>query len=838
VIQTKVQRIHTAIGAYDTVARLLSMGGIPLPSIGGYAQMATIRKNEETRGYTMIANTLNHRRPMFSRRHCLWIVTAVLLVPAVASSRDSARAVEEDAKEKPRYRKPCQAFLVGQTEFRCAGLDNLPGVANDVVRLAATIHRDEDYDVTVYDPELGLKRFCADGGFEAGDDSPPPTKSFTDAAEKFKGHVERWLDAIPDDCEMVLFYLSSHGVVDKDGRFFIAVEDSELEIGPKPHEINKMSGIPYTWLYRTLDQCKAKTVVLVIDTCYSGSGGMPDPRGDGSFVGQYKPSGKVLVMASSKRDQQSLMYPEVRQSLFSFWFDQALKGQADTRQPKGAVDFDEIYDYVKQKVELVAPTIHPHDPHQQNPVRQIPINVEGTPPLVHPPPLSLDELLENSAELIDKELQLRPDIERVCVFQFQSSDVAVGQGYDFPDLRKTIAGELTDLLCRRAARHGEYDVLNDEHVAKCFSDREGTRSGVLKGAVALRGGPVAIVTGEIEPCFGNRPETRRAAHDALGLASDQLLVSLSIKLSYKGVVAPFAQSGGVAKYGVLTPGQAYAAHPVDLPPAWKPPNQALNKPGGVTRLSPSATRDRLAEIRTNRNGAAPVPPVWEQPDCPFDAYVLVDGKRTRQPTKLKDGVCYVPLARGDKYTIGFTCKERKQEAKRPVPHARALPVQEEPMPFAFVRVLVDGRNVLPEPVDVRRNGIDTAWGQITCRMAKPVDLDHARPFVIPRPNTYAINGFVERIPTDGQSMATARRFTVSDAPPKDVRDEERIRDQTGIITVAFYQPVRRSVHRGNVTTAGDPARIVLRLLKTPYVPGDLHAIRTFRYVTPEEFAEL
>ncbi len=51
VIQTKVQRIHTAIGAYDTVARLLSMGGIPLPSIGGYAQMAeqAIRRTVHSR---------------------------------------------------------------------------------------------------------------------------------------------------------------------------------------------------------------------------------------------------------------------------------------------------------------------------------------------------------------------------------------------------------------------------------------------------------------------------------------------------------------------------------------------------------------------------------------------------------------------------------------------------------------------------------------------------------------------------------------------------------------------------------------------------------------------
>ncbi len=775
----------------------------------------------------MTASTSNRRRPISRRRHWPSLVTAVLLGSALASSLDSSRAAEQ----VPTYRKPCQAFLVGQTEFRCARLPSLPGVANDVTRLAATIHRDEDYDVTVYDPKLGLKRYRVEKGLETVDDSPP-TKSFTDAAEQFKGHVERWLDAIPDDCELVLFYLSSHGVVDEGGQFFIALEDSEVEIGAKPGVVAKASGIPYAWLHRTLDQCKAKTVVLVIDACYAGGGKATGPRDGGALAGQPKPSGKVLVMASSRGNQQSLMYPEVRQSLFSFWFDQAMKGQADTRHPKGAVDFNEVYDYVKEKVEFVAPTIHPNSPRRQTPVCQIPMDVDPRQVMVHPPPLSLDELLENSAELIDRELQLRPDIERVCVLQFRSSAMATGQGFHFPNLRNTIADELTTLLCRRAARHGAYEVLNNEHVHDDLSGRKKTREAVLKAVKPMQDCTAAVVTGEIEPCFGAGPNarettrgTRPTAHDALGLEDDQALVSLSIKLGYKGDVVPFAESGGVAQYGVLTPGQAYAAQPVDVPPVLIPPDPIMNKPGEIAGFSPSQMRDQLEEIRANQGAAVPEPSTWGHPECPFDAYVLVDGKTTRQPTKLKDGVCYVPLAKGDKYAIRFICRARDD-------HERG------PQPLAFVRVLVDGRNVLPEPVDVCRNGIHTVAGQAVCRMAKPVDLDHARPFLITKPGTYPVYGFVERLPDVGKSEATARRFTVADAPPKDIRDEDQIRDQTGIITVAFYQPVARTAHRGRVTIPGDPARITLRLVNTPYVPGEIHAIHTFRYVSWDEFSKL
>lgn len=74
--------------------------------------------------------------------------------------------------------------------------------------------------------------------------------------------IEAFADRKPDD--LLVLYLSCHGVKDQDGRLYIAVTDTKLQR-------LAASGISSTFVNEQMANSRCRRVVLLLDCCYSGA---------------------------------------------------------------------------------------------------------------------------------------------------------------------------------------------------------------------------------------------------------------------------------------------------------------------------------------------------------------------------------------------------------------------------------------------------------------------------------------------------------------------------------------------------------------------------------------
>ena len=161
------------------------------------------------------------------------------------------------------------------------------------------------------------------------------TKSEFDAVlgngRTHKGKLWRWIR--PNETDVVVFY-SGHGVPGQtDKRGYLLPVDAE----PDAPEIN---GYPLELLYANLAKLDARTVMLFLETCFSGnSGGGPLIRSSsGLRVSKRQITGPALTVISAARSDQVASWDETaRHGLFTLHLLKALEGPAD-RAPYGNND--------------------------------------------------------------------------------------------------------------------------------------------------------------------------------------------------------------------------------------------------------------------------------------------------------------------------------------------------------------------------------------------------------------------------------------------------------------------------------------------------------------------
>lgn len=149
------------------------------------------------------------------------------------------------------------------------------------------------------------------------------------------------------------------------------------------------------------------------------------------------------------------------------------------------------------------------------------------------------------------------------------------------------------------------------------------------------------------------------------------------------------------------------------------------------------------------------------PEFPIQVRLRVGG-HWRKPTFDENGRrMRVPLRAQEEYTIEVENKSDKQ---------------------LFLRLLVDGKNTLPEYIDDSMAPIP----------ARYVNLTNARVWHLDGPGTYHFSGFVNNIanPDRYEKNADLNSFRVVDAGDLNVPPERR--DQLGMITAAFYPAVPQS----------------------------------------------
>jgi Caspase domain len=145
--------------------------------------------------------------------------------------------------------------------------------------------------------------------------------------------------------DVVVVYLSCHGVLDRRNRLYFAATDTiKAQLSA--------TGIASEWLLDQLEECRARQQVLILDCCFSGafvhgSKGDVDLAVERRLVGQGR--GRAVLTASRASEYsfegQALPGTRVSGSVFTGGLVEGLRTGAADVGGDGYVSVDEAYDY-------------------------------------------------------------------------------------------------------------------------------------------------------------------------------------------------------------------------------------------------------------------------------------------------------------------------------------------------------------------------------------------------------------------------------------------------------------------------------------------------------------
>jgi hypothetical protein len=215
------------------------------------------------------------------------------------------------------------ALLVACSAYEDGDLRQLRAPAQDVERLATVLS----------DPAIGA--------FEVKTLLNQPTHVLNLAIEDF------FADRSPDD--LLLLYVSCHGVKDDDGRLYFAAGNTRLaRLGA--------TAVAAAFVNEQMTRSRSRRIVVLLDCCYSGA--FPKgflARGDKriDIKGPLDGRGRAILTASSAMEysfEGDRLHGEGMRSVFTGALVEGLEtGMADL-DLDGRVSVDELYDYVFDKV--------------------------------------------------------------------------------------------------------------------------------------------------------------------------------------------------------------------------------------------------------------------------------------------------------------------------------------------------------------------------------------------------------------------------------------------------------------------------------------------------------
>ncbi|MEQ8791509.1 MAG: caspase family protein [Pirellulaceae bacterium] len=643
------------------------------------------------------------------------------------------------------------ALLIGVQDYHQAS--RLRYTINDVREISHTLQ-----DRGGYEPENVL---------EIIDNAQNPR--FQPLRSSLLSAIPFWLKK-PAENDRILVYFSGHGVRDKEGKLYLAPIDCD----PKnPTE----TAVAAEWFRQQLAACKAKQKLLIIDACHAGSEKGDDDKSDAvpaDLLAQFfRDTENVVTIASSTADQKSQLWEDKKQSLFSYWLRQGLKGHAD-RDGDSKVTIDELYQYTHRTVTHSARVLFPRE---QTPVRIVRPGTIGVPTVVDLQPQPLEQVLADMAEQLAWAMQERR-LEKVGVLEFVS-DSPVGEllGADFGILGRWSAQELERRLIDQGT--GKFSVVNRRRLQSALSQQE--------FGINDLGSPTALAT--LSERAGGMP--------AIVVGALRSRAGRVVTLQCELLLTDSDESGGVVSGSALLSedqwamlGKSVAVRPEDRRPEFTPPGQ-----------TPRPVEDRVVDRLDSRaQGGHP----HLDPAFPFRVKIVVDGKE-RQPI-YRGNDMFVGLSKGENYEVW---------------------IENQSGQVGHMRLLVDGLNTLPEDEPLK--------GVAVSQIGRPIsDLSEARAWVLDPQGegvvaikgvpTWAVRGFVKQTGAQGK----LDKFLVVDAQDS-LAARQEFTEQIGLITAAFYAPKGGS--RGPLGTArGEERGEKIGDYKGEKQVGNLLGVVHIRYV--------
>ncbi len=263
--------------------------------------------------------------------------------------------------------------------------------------------------------------------------------------------------------DTVILFFSGHGAFDpiRPKEFLFLAYDSETEYLSTSGV--KMSGLDF------LKGVSAERVLVVSDACYAG--GFSEMKSKSTapvdlFLQEFRNSSGRAIINSSKDEQISWEMPQLKNSVFTHYFLEGLKGKAD-KDHDGVVTLNEAYEYAYARTK------------DETHGRQHP-QLEGK--MVGAFPLSFVGLRLPPAELKKKILEAAAsgDLPHVEQFLASGADVNLRDGRnDTPLIVSSRNGhaEIVRLLISRGA---EVEAANNSGVTALAAASQGGHAEVVK----------------------------------------------------------------------------------------------------------------------------------------------------------------------------------------------------------------------------------------------------------------------------------------------------------------------------------------------------------------------
>jgi hypothetical protein len=162
-----------------------------------------------------------------------------------------------------------------------------------------------------------------------------------------QAYIEDWLPRRINENSTVFIYYAGHGAPGEQGKSaYIVPYEGQPDF---PSQL-----YPLQSLYNSLGKLKAKEVVVLLDSCFSGAKGRSVTHA-GARPLVMKPvdilplNNKVIVIAGATGNQMSSDYDRARHGLFTYGILKGMRGEAD-RERTGSVSLGGLYNYVKTVV--------------------------------------------------------------------------------------------------------------------------------------------------------------------------------------------------------------------------------------------------------------------------------------------------------------------------------------------------------------------------------------------------------------------------------------------------------------------------------------------------------
>lgn len=148
--------------------------------------------------------------------------------------------------------------------------------------------------------------------------------------------------------DLVVVYLSCHGVLDHRGRLFFAATDTDKD------QLSA-TAVESAWLLERLEDCRARRQVLILDCCFSGAFAHSKAEAELNLKSRLVGRGRGrVVLTSSRSSEYSFegvpLDDAPTGSIFTSALVGGLRSGAADHDGTGFITVDDIYDYVADQV--------------------------------------------------------------------------------------------------------------------------------------------------------------------------------------------------------------------------------------------------------------------------------------------------------------------------------------------------------------------------------------------------------------------------------------------------------------------------------------------------------